>query len=292
MPPTTTTPLVSKRELGVVIFVLPARLPPPPPPSHLNASRRWFFHSFDASPTTTSSLAFKREREVVFSFCFDRPPPPPPPSRPNASWRWFLRLFRPPATTTTSLAFKREPEVVFFRRFDGLPLPPPPSRSNTSRRWFFRRFDGLPPPPPPSRPNTSWRWFLWLFQHVRRHHLPRVQTRAGGGYFRRSNATPTATSLASKCEPEVVIFRCFDATQDDWEGHEGGGARGDDDLLVIVPWSSHQRDPLLFVRGFSSMASTKGWCSYHMPPHSIFFSFCSQQYVFRLYTIKIVTTTP
>jgi hypothetical protein len=46
------------------------------------------------------------------------------------------------------------------------------------------------------------------------------------------------------------------------------------------------------VRGFSSMASTKGRCSYHMPPHSIFFSFCSQQYVFRLYTIKIVTTTP
>ena len=195
MPPTTTTPLASKHEPGVVIFVLPARLPPPPPP-----------------------------------LC------------PNASWRWFLQLFRPPATTTTSLAFKREPEVVFFV---------------VSTVCHYHHL--------PRIQTRAGGGFLWLFQHIRRHHLPRVQTRAGGGYFRRSNATPTATSLASKCEPEVVIFRCFDATQDDWEGHEGGGARGNDDLLVVIPWSSHQRDPLLFVRGFSSMASTKGQCSYHMP---------------------------
>ena len=39
------------------------------------------------------------------------------------------------------------------------------------------------------------------------HHLPRVQTRAGGGPFRRFDATPTTTtSLTSKCEPEVVDF--------------------------------------------------------------------------------------
>ena len=188
----------------------------PPPPSHLNASRRWFFHSFDASPTTTS-LAFKCEWEVVFSFCFDHPPPPPPPLHPNASWRWFLRLFRPPATTTTSLTFKREPEVVFF------------VISTVCRYHHLPRVQ-----------TRAGGGFLWLFQHVRRHHLPRVQMRAGGGYFRRSNVTPTATSLASKCEPEVVIFRCFDTTQDDWEGHEGGGARGDNNLLVVVPWSSHQ----------------------------------------------------
>jgi len=42
----------------------------------------------------------------------------------------------------------------------------------------------LPPPPPPSHPNMSWRWLLSLFQHdYYHHHL-----------------------LASKCEPEVVLF--------------------------------------------------------------------------------------
>jgi len=110
--------------------------------------------------------------------------PPPPPSRPNASRRWFFSSFRhnshhhhlpriptraggghfhssnPPPTTTTSLASKREPEVVFFV---------------LSTRLL---------PPPPSHPNASRRWFLLFFRPVsHRHHLPRVQTRAGGGSF-------------------------------------------------------------------------------------------------------------
>ena len=38
------------------------------------------------------------------------------------------------------------------------------------------------------------------------HHLPHVETRAGGGPFRCFDVTPTTTSLVSKCEPEVVDF--------------------------------------------------------------------------------------
>jgi len=66
----------------------------------------------------------------------------------------------------------------------------------------------LPPPPPPSRPNASRRWFFLSFRHDSHHyHLPRIQMRAGGGYFCRFDVTATTTtSLASKCEPEVVIF--------------------------------------------------------------------------------------
>jgi len=75
----------------------------------------------------------------------------------------------------------------------------------------------LRPLPPPSRPNASRRWFFLYFRHVTHHHrLPRVQTRAGGGVFRsfhRFDASPTtSTSLASKCEPEVVFFRTFDTS--------------------------------------------------------------------------------
>ena len=53
-----------------------------------------------------------------------------------------------------------------------------------------------------------------LFQRVRHHHhLPRVQTRAGGGFFGRSNASATTTtSLASQRELEVVFFGCFNAS--------------------------------------------------------------------------------
>jgi len=118
------------------------------------------------------------------------------------------------ATTTSSLASKREPEVVFF------------DVSTHSS-----------PPPPPSHPNASRRWSNLPFRRASHHHLPRVQTRARGGFFRRFDAfvtttttlaskrepevgffvgfdaTPTATtSLASKCEPEVVIFAGFEAT--------------------------------------------------------------------------------
>ena len=139
------------------------------------------------------------------------------------------------ATITTSLASKRELEVVFFVFLDRLPLPPPPSRPNASRRWCFVAFrhihhhllpriqmraggglflsfstacHHLPPPPPPSHPNTSWRWSFSPFSTAcHHHHLPRIQTRAGGGVscLFRPPAT-TTTSLASKCEPELMFF--------------------------------------------------------------------------------------
>ena len=115
-----------------------------------------------------------------------------------------------------------------------LPPVPPPLRPNASRRWFFFVLSTCHPPPP-SHPITSWRWCFSFFRHVsRHHHLPRIQTRAGGGFFRlfhhvschhhlprvqtragggvfNSFATSpaTTTSLASKREPEVVFFRCF-----------------------------------------------------------------------------------
>jgi len=88
------------------------------------------------------------------------------------------------AATTTSLASKREPEVVLFIVSTRLPPPPPPSRPNASRRWSFSFFQ-------PASHNR---------------HLPRVQTRAGGGFFRSFDPSPTTTSLASKREPEVVSF--------------------------------------------------------------------------------------
>jgi len=138
-----------------------------------------------------------------------RLPPPPPPLRPNASRRWFFSFFRhvthhhhlpciqsragggvfrsfdTSPTTTTSLASKREPEVVFSSIRLPVPPPPPPSRPNTSWRWSISAIlMHLPPPPPPSHPNVSWRWFFRLFDHLcHHHHLPRVQTRAGGGRF-------------------------------------------------------------------------------------------------------------
>ena len=88
-----------------------------------------------------------------------------------------------------------------------LPPVPPPLRPNVSQRWFF--FVLLTcHPPPPSHPIASRRWFFRLFRHVsRHHHLPRVQTRAGGGFFDTFDTSPTTTtSLASKREPEVVFF--------------------------------------------------------------------------------------
>ena len=153
------------------------RLPPVPPPLRPNVSQRWFF--------------------FVLLTCH-----PPPPSHPIASRRWFFRLFRHVSrhhhlpriqtragggffdsfamspTTTTSLASKRKPEVVFSTLSPCLLPPPPPSR------LFLTLSPCLPPPPPPSHPNASRRWFFRLFRHVsRHHHLPRIQTRAGGGVF-------------------------------------------------------------------------------------------------------------
>ena len=61
------------------------------------------------------------------------------------------------------------------------------------------------------------------------------------------DATPTTTSLASNREPEVVLFGGFDTTPTT-EGYEGGGgARGDNDLLIVVPLIN---DPPSIVRGF------------------------------------------
>ena len=221
--------------------------------------------------TTTTSLVSKCELEVVDFGILTRLPPPPPPSCPNVSRGWSIWSFRrasnhhhlphietragggsfrsfdvPP--TTTSLTFKREPEVVIFVLPTHLPPPPPPWRSNASRRWFFSAF----------RPVSH------------HHHLPRIQTRAGGGHFRRFDVTPTTTSLASKCKPEVVLFIGFDATPTTTsltsnrkpevvlfgsfnmtpttKGYKGGGgAKGDDDLLVVVLLIN---DPPSIVKGF------------------------------------------
>ena len=42
----------------------------------------------------------------------------------------------------------------------------------------------LLPPPPLSHPNASWRWLLLLFwPDSYHHHLPCIQTWAGGGFF-------------------------------------------------------------------------------------------------------------
>jgi len=98
--------------------------------------------------------------------------------------------------------------VVIFSISTRLPPLPPPSRPNASRRWSFSAVSTrLPPPPPPLRSNASWRWSFLAFQHVRHHHLPRTQTRAGGDSFQHfaTNST-TTSSLASKREPEVVNF--------------------------------------------------------------------------------------
>ena len=60
-------------------------------------------------------------------------------------------------------------------------------------------------------------------------------------------ATPTTTSLASNRELEVVLFGSFDTTPTT-EGYEGGGgARGDNDLLIVIPLIN---DPPSIVRGF------------------------------------------
>jgi len=159
-----------------------------------------------------------------------RLPPPPPPSRPNTWSIWSFqrasnhhhlprvetragggsfRSFNVPPTTTTSLAFKCEPEVVIFILPTCLPPPPPPSRSNVTRRWFFSAF--RPVSHHHHHPHIQTRaggGFFSFFRPVPHHyHLPHVQMRAGGGHFRRFDVTPTTTtSLASKREPEVVIF--------------------------------------------------------------------------------------
>ena len=220
-------------------FVNPALMPSiptvpqPPPPSRLNTSWRWtfwtvrqvshqhhlpriqtragggFFRLFNDSATT--SLASKREPEVdflVLSMCL---PPLPPSSHPNASWRWFswsflhlchddhlpriqtqaggglFSIFHTSAMMTTSLASKRELEVVSFGSFD----PSAPfSTSLASKRELGVDFRA--------------------FQHVcHQHHLPRIQTRAGGGFFGCFNLPPTTTTSLVSNTSRRWIFQTF-----------------------------------------------------------------------------------
>jgi hypothetical protein len=70
---------------------------------------------------------------------------------------------------------------------------PPPSPPHPTKRELEVFSTPLPPPPPASHPNASWRWFS-----------PVVPC---------SNVSATATtSLASKREPEVVLFSCFNVS--------------------------------------------------------------------------------
>ena len=188
-------------------------LPAPPPPSRPNASRMWFFFfqfrcfyhdhdlphiqsragsgsfvCFDVPTTTTTSLASKREPEVDLFDIFDTfttaTTSLTSKREPEVD---LFDIFDAFTAATTSLTSKREPEVDIFDVSTRLLPPPPPSRPNASWRWIFSTFlTRLPPPPPPSHPNVSQRWIFSTFRHVyRHHHLPCVQTRAGGGFFRR-----------------------------------------------------------------------------------------------------------
>ena len=106
-----------------------------------------FSHSFFLNPLLTSVTP--------------TPSVPPLPSRPNVSRGGFLFLgFDTSMMTATSLMSKCESEVVFVS------------------------VSAHPPPPPPLRTSASWRWTFSTFRHVCRHHLlPRIQIRAGGGFF-------------------------------------------------------------------------------------------------------------
>jgi hypothetical protein len=101
-----------------------------------------------------------------------------PPERNNAKPQRHHRLFHVPhvqmrsggglysgfnaaSTASTSLASKREPEVGLSGVSTRLPPPPPPSHPNAGRRRTFQRFQCC----------------------CCRFHLPRIQTRAGGGFF-------------------------------------------------------------------------------------------------------------
>jgi len=143
-----------------------------------------FFLFFRPISHHTTDLAFKRELEVVFFHHFDHLPPLPPPLHPNTSWRWLF-------------------STILMR------LPPHhPLHSNMSQRWFFFVVSTcLPPPPPPSHPNVSQRWFISFFRYASHHpHLPCIQARARGGFFRCFDTAPTTTFLASECELKVVFF--------------------------------------------------------------------------------------
>jgi hypothetical protein len=94
----------------------------------------------------------------------------------------------------------------------------------------------LPQPPPPSRPNASRRWIFRDFRCLCHHrHLPRVQTRAGGGF---DVTTTTTTSLASKCELEVefsdVLTPCHHHHLPLIQKRAGGGVFGHFDAYAAT----------------------------------------------------------
>ena len=158
-----------------------------------------------------------------------------------------------------------------------------------------------------------------------RHLLPRVQMRAGGGPFCRFDMPPTTTtSLASKCELEVVLFGGFKASpaattsplpanrqRRKWirggeadernvgrasrmigrdTREEGQGAN--DDLLVVVPQSSRQWPPLSFVRGFLVWPRRRGGVYTTRRPIRFFSLFVVNNMYLGYNTIKIVSTAP
>ena len=87
-------------------------------------------------------------------------------------------------TSSTSLAYKSEPEVDLHCVLTPFARPPPPSREKPSRRWVCSVSTVFARPPPPSHANASWRWvFIAFRRRSRMLHLPRMQTRAGGGFF-------------------------------------------------------------------------------------------------------------
>ena len=125
---TTTTPLASKCELGVVFFGLPSRFPPPPwpPPSRSNASQRWCLTSI--SPACHHHHLPRIQTRAggdVFRASGRIPNTTTSPCIQTRAGGGVLHPFRLPATTTTSLASKREPEVMFFGLPAGFPTPPP-----------------------------------------------------------------------------------------------------------------------------------------------------------------------
>jgi len=159
---------------------------------------------------TTTSLASKCEPEVVLFVVSTQLPPLPPPSCPNASWRWLFLSFQHDCHHHHLPHIQMRAGGGHFCRFDTTPTTTSLASKCELEVVIFIILTRLPPPPPPSHPNASRRWSFSSFRHDSHHHLPRIQMRAGGGYFHRFDTTATTTtSLASKHEPEVVFFSMF-----------------------------------------------------------------------------------
>ena len=162
-------------------------------PHHLprmqQASRRWIFTQFDTIHIATTSagggfMASRRHPHLLHL-----------PRMQQQAGGGFLRNFDTVHITTTSLACK-QPGGGFFTPFR--------HRSHyhhLSWRWTYGVSAPFTPPLPPSHATVSRRWILCCFDAVRttttsvgggfmasRHrshllHLPRMQQRAGGGFY-------------------------------------------------------------------------------------------------------------